>query len=303
MVPVVALRQPPQVVITVEGTGRVARADAHLQVQHLVPLVPHLGQPVEAVPRLAQQRPRRRAAELARGREQQDVCVRGRVGELQVVAGVEPATGDIHRAADPMQPAVGDHVRSSLEVRPCVDVCMTVEKVGRPAMQPGAHHRSTVTLHLVEPRAVTKNTRPHACGGGHPEPGRPDLRAREREPVPAGVPYSIEVQAVDVAVVAAPRPAAMHGRREDAVPGRVQDEHARVVQRRRRHQHREFRLETQVAGLVDPQLGLRRGRGGRCLLYGQRSQQQRDRSGNHTDPSAHRITSQRDGLPPQSRTD
>ncbi len=113
VVVVVGLRQPPEVVVAGERAGAVAGADPHLEVERLALAVPHLPEPVQPVARLGGQRLRCPVAEQTGAREQQDVVVRRGVGELQVVAGVEPAAGHV----DP-GPRRGCRARSVIRSEP-----------------------------------------------------------------------------------------------------------------------------------------------------------------------------------------
>jgi hypothetical protein len=94
---VVHLRLAPQVVVA-EVVRLVALADADLEVERLGRGVPHLVQVRGAVLRLGGQRGRGRRAERQVGGVEQVVGVRGGEGELEVVAGVEPAALRVDRA-------------------------------------------------------------------------------------------------------------------------------------------------------------------------------------------------------------
>ena len=166
---VVGLGKPPQVVVAGEGALLVAGPDADLQVQGPGRCVPHLAEPREAVTRLGEERCGRPAAEQPGAGEEDDVVVRRRVGELQVVAGVGPAALDVHRTADPGQVAVRDEVLTPHHVRPRVDVGVRVVQVRGLAVQRSGDLVVAVALALVERDAVADHRRVELVGVGDPE--------------------------------------------------------------------------------------------------------------------------------------
>ena len=147
---VIGVRQPPEVVVAAEGAGLVARADADLDVEGLALGVPHLVEPRQAVPGLVLDGLRRAPAEHPLAQEEQDVVVGAAVGELEVVAGIGPASGGIERSTDSVQVVVGHGVGVGQEVRPRVDLGVTIVEVGRPAVERAGDHVCAVALHLVE---------------------------------------------------------------------------------------------------------------------------------------------------------
>ena len=93
--PVVALGQAPEIVVAIERALLVARADADLDVHHLAPLVPRLPEPVEPEAGLRAERGRCVRAQRTSCCEEQCVRVRRRVRELDEVARVDPAAGEV----------------------------------------------------------------------------------------------------------------------------------------------------------------------------------------------------------------
>jgi len=77
------------------------------------------------------------------------------MGELEVVAGVEPAARRVDRAAGPGEVGVGDDVAAAaLEGRGGVDGRVGVVQVGGLALQGAGDHIAAVALGLEEGHAV-----------------------------------------------------------------------------------------------------------------------------------------------------
>ena len=166
---VVALRQPPEVVVAAEGAGLVARADADLHVEGLAIGVPHLVEPRQPVPGLLLDGLRRAPAEHPLAQEEQDVVVGAAVGELEVVAGIGPAAGSVERSTEPVQVVVGHRVGVGQEVRPCVDLGVVVVEVSRLAVECTGNDIGAVALHLVELDPFPQERAVDRAGAGDPE--------------------------------------------------------------------------------------------------------------------------------------
>ena len=263
LVAVVGLGEPPQVVVAVEGAGAVAGADPDLEVEGAGPGVPHLAEPVQPVAGLGRERRGCPTAQEAGAGEEQDVVVRRRVRELEVVTGVEPAT--LHVDLPPgegMEPTVGDQVGAGRHVGPAVHGRVPVVQVGRPAVQPAADDVPTVALGLVEGDAGVQDRPEQPPGAGHLEPRRGGLQgARAHDPVAARPVEAAEVEAVDVGVGLVPGPGGRvrHAAAEDDVSGAVGHLEGAVPDGLGSHQRGPLGLLREIALLVDTDL--RRGRG------------------------------------------
>src|SRR5439155_15447075 len=226
LVGVVGLRQPPDVVVAVEGTGAVAAADADLQVQRLVLGVPHLVQPLLAEVRLSVQCGRCGGAQRPFGGEEDRVAERGGVGELQVVAGVEPPAQHVDRAADLLQRGVGDDVAVRFEVGRGVHGRLGVVEVRGLAAGLAGDHVRPVPLHLVERHTVGDRLAVQGRGVGDAEVRRAaGGAAADLDVVRAGGVQAGEGDRVHRLVLGVPRtPAgAVHLAGQHRVPGRVDD--------------------------------------------------------------------------------
>ena len=166
---VVGLREPPRVVVAEERARPVAGADADLDVEGPAPGVPHLLQPLQAVPGLGEEGARCAPAQEPGAGEQQDVVVRRGVGELEVVAGVVPAALDVDRAADRAQPPVQDQVRTAGHPGPRVDRGVGVEQVRGPAVQRAGDDVAAVALVPVERDAHREQGAEEPPRAGHLE--------------------------------------------------------------------------------------------------------------------------------------
>jgi hypothetical protein len=199
---VVGLRQPPEVVVAPDHV--VAVADADLRVERPAPAVPHLVQPGEPVPGLGRQGA---VAAPGRplGRQQQRGGVAGCLGELQVVAGVEPAALDVHRAAL-LRQAAHQHVVRGVhrgDVHRGVPVC----EVRRLAVQDPGDLVGAVPLGLEEAHRPVDVRPVELRGPGDPEGGgRGRRRTAHDDPVGAGGPHGRQVERVDRRVARVPRP-------------------------------------------------------------------------------------------------
>ena len=142
--------------------------------------------PVEAAPH--QQHLRRR--------------VGGRVGELDEVAGVEPAALDVHRAADRPERRRRHVAPVALEHRLGVHRGPPVGQVGGPAVEP-RRDAGAVALHLEEADGVVDQRPEQGPAGRDPEP-RQGGQAADHDPVAARPAQGAEVDGVDGPVAAVP---------------------------------------------------------------------------------------------------
>ena len=254
-VPIVGLGQPPTVVVAAERPRPVARADPDLQEQGPVLRVPHLGQPRQPDPGLGDQPSRRARAQEARAAEQQHVVVGRRVGELQVVAGVEPTARDVHRPTDPVQAPVEDQVRAALHPGPPVEERPPVVEMRRPAVEGTGDDVCAVALVPVEGHAGAQDPAEDVAGPAYPEPGGAggDLSGR-LDAVATGSVQPAQFQSVHRGEACVPRPgrARGHATTQNDVPRVVGDAVPGVLDRRGGHQPRLLGLAGQIALLVDP---------------------------------------------------
>ena len=126
--PVLLLGQEPEVVVALDRVARVAVADPDLRVKHLEHGIPQLGDPLQAEHRLWLERGIR-AGEVPRRDQHEGVGVAGGVRKLLIAAArVEPAAGDVDRAADLLQRA--EQVVVAVVGRVGVDVGALVGQVG-----------------------------------------------------------------------------------------------------------------------------------------------------------------------------
>src|SRR4029078_13658901 len=121
------------------------------------------------------------------------------VGELQVVTGVEPATGDVYRAADAVQAPVQDPVGAARHPRPGVARGVSVVQVGRHALERAGYHVRAVALVAVERDPGVEDRAEDGLGAAPPEPrpARADT-AGGRAPVATGCVQRAEVEPVDL---------------------------------------------------------------------------------------------------------
>ena len=259
---VVRLGQPPEVVVAAERAGPVARADPDLDQQRAVLRAPHLHQPRQTVPCLGEELGRRAVAEQSSTGEQQHVVVRRGVGELQVVAGVEPAARDVDRTSGAVEVAVEDQVGAVLHPGPPVDPRVRVVQVGGLSVERSGDDVRTVALVAVEGHTGAQQRPEDVARSAHGEPRRACGRAAHHlDPVPPGDVHPGEVEPVDGRVAPAPGAGRVAGHlagQDDRV-GVVDDPERGAVHGRPRHQPRLLRLAGEIALLVDPDHAVDRG--------------------------------------------
>ena len=164
---VVGLGQPPHVVVAHEPEPLAAGAQPHLGVQDPVALVPDLVQPPQAVAGLGGQGAAA-SVEATLDDQQLGHRVGGGVGELDEVAGVEPAPLDVHRAADGPEGGRGDVAAVALEHRGGVHRRVPVGQVGGPAVQL-PRDVGAVALDLEEADGVGDQPAEQGPSARHPE--------------------------------------------------------------------------------------------------------------------------------------
>jgi hypothetical protein len=108
------------------------------------------------------------AVQAALDEQQLGHRVGGRVGELDEVAGVEPATLDIHRAAHRPERRRGHVAAVALEHRGGVHRRVTVGQVGGLPVEP-PRDVGTVALDLEEPDGVIDKLPEQVVAGRDPE--------------------------------------------------------------------------------------------------------------------------------------
>jgi hypothetical protein len=248
---VVGLGQPPHVVVAHEPEPLAAGARPHLGVQDPVALVPDLVQPPQAVSGLGGQGAAWRV-EAALDDQQLGHRVGGGVGELDEVAGVEPAALDVHRAADGPQGGRGHVAAVALEHRGGVHRRVPVGQVGGPAVE-AARDVGAVALDLEEADGVGDRPPEQGPAGCDPERRRGGGQAVDHDPVPPRPAQAAEVDAVHGPVAAAPAagPPADPAR-EDGPPARVDHREAGPVGRGLGHEGGPLGLPDGVPELVDP---------------------------------------------------
>ena len=251
---VIGLRQAPQVVVARERPVRVPRTDADLDVEAPAGGVPGLLEPVLAEACLVAERRGRVGAELAHRRVHQADAVGGRMGELDEIAGIEPAAGEIHGAIEPLERLPDDRVAVGvLVLRPRVDVERAVVEVRRLSIQVAGDDVGTVPLSLEEGHGVG-HARPEEFSARSDLEGRGgDLdRAAHRDPVGPRIvhrrhvePMDRRVRVVPVAAVGSDR-AGQHDRARV-----VDDREGSTLRRGRGQQVGDLGLVGEVAELVD----------------------------------------------------
>ena len=264
---------------------RVPAADPHLVIEDPATVVPHLHQPGEPVPCLGTERGPAAVVEEARmvtdrAQHHRD-GERGRAGELDEVAGIEPSARDVDRSPDPSEIALQ---RLSLVSRDPVHGGASVVQVCGLACEDGRVDIGAVALRPVEDERVLEQGRVEVRRGVDRERRR--NRTGRREGVGPRGREPIEVDRADVRVGRVPgsavgaRGSAGHGaatvveieRRSGA---RMAAEEERALGRRRHESHLVH---------ADRRRGRRRGAGGgRCderrgtSDEGRRQRQRRDR--------------------------
>ncbi len=255
---VVGLGQPPDVVVREVKVVRLAGSD--LEVQRPGPLVPHPLQEVQAElglggeadplgPAAGRLAAVPMPAAAKHSGERRDPLqhhadrVAGRLDELEVVAGVEPAAGgvDPHPGGVLAQAAAEVAVRAHVR-RPERHRARVVEVSGR-GPQGAADECWPITLVLVERQRVCHRAGIQAGGGADPEPRRDRRRmGGQRETVGPRPVYAAEPDGPDGRIPAAPR--AEIGLRDaarDDAAGMAADQHpARACPPGPRHERGEL---------------------------------------------------------------
>jgi hypothetical protein len=230
-----------------------------------VALVPDLVQPPQAVAGLGGQGAAA-SVEATLDDQQLGHRVGGGVGELDEVAGVEPAALDVRRAADPRQRGRRHVAAVALEHRGGVHRRVPVGQVGRLAVQL-PRDVGAVALDLEEADGVGDQPAEQGPAARHPERRRGGGQAVDHDPVAARPAQPAEVDAVHrpVAAVPAAGPRA-HPAREHGPPAGVDHREAGPAGRGLGQQEGPLGLPGRVPDLVDPDVpadGRRRGPGGR----------------------------------------
>ena len=252
---VVGLRQAPDVVVAERLC--VALADAHLVVQRAAAVVEHAQQPFHAEARLGREvRARRGRAhlcgEVAHAGQQQVDGVAGRLHELQVVAGVPPASGGVDRFAGRREVAFEDAV--AVDLRRREHARRLVVEVGRRRAQRRGDVLRPVALVLVERQRVGQRLFIQRGGRGDRERRRAGAGlAADAHRVAARRLHGVEVQRVHEAVAIAPRAqrrADRSAQRRRAGAGGLHRKR-RAGLRDARHQVRALGRRGGIADLVD----------------------------------------------------
>ena len=277
---VVGLGQPPHVVVAQEAEALTAGAEPDLRVEDPVALVPDLVQPAQPVAGLGGQGAVP-AVQAPLDDQQLGHRVGGGVGELDEVAGVEPAALDVHRAADRPERGRGHVAAVALEHRGGVHRGPAVGQVGRSAVQP-PRDLGAVALDLEEVDGVVDELGEQGLAAGDAERRRGRGQAVDHDPVAAGPAQGAEVDGVHgpvAGVPAAGRPA--DPAREHGPPAVVHDPEPGPDGRGLGQQERPLGLAGRVPDLVDPDDaadGPWRGAGGRP---GERAGHERDPERRH----------------------
>ena len=187
------------------------------------------------------------------------------MGELQVVAGVEPPAQHVDRAADLLQRGVGDDVAVRFEVGRGVHGCLGVVEVRGLAAGLAGDHVRPVPLHLVEGDAVGDRLAVEVCRVGDGELRRGSAgAAADRDVVAARCAYPGEGDRVDrLVLVVPPAPAGTDLAGEHLGTGRVHHGEGGAADRAGHHEVRLLGVARQVTDLVhaDQAGGRRAGRG------------------------------------------
>ena len=163
---VVGLRQPPDVMVT--DRLRVTGSDADLVVHGLGGVIPHLHQPVGAELRLGGEARAGLVREVADQQQHQvDGVTRG-LHELEVITGVPPAAGGVHRHTERGQ-AAGEAARRGLVVRRQVRHRVLVVEVARRRPQRRRDVVRAVPLVLVEGQRISHRASVDVLGRVDPE--------------------------------------------------------------------------------------------------------------------------------------
>ena len=208
---VVRLGQPPQVVVAVEGARLVARADPDLEVQRCPVFGSHARRASRWPKRAsAPSVGRRLRAQLPLRRVHEADGVGGGVGELDEVAGVEPAAREVdrgRRSASRRRPTIDVAVRV-LVGRPGVDVEVAVVEVRRAC---GRALRGSRPARRAAP-GRTRRRRDHARPEQLARASRSGTMGRWRraghrqDPIRPGLVDGAEVQEMDRSVGGIPGP-------------------------------------------------------------------------------------------------
>ena len=170
---IVGLGQPPDVVVREVVAVRLARA--HLVVQRPGPLVPHAPQEVQAEPDLAGEVRAGPGAHLPGERrdalQQHGLGVAGRLHEVQVVPGVEPAPGRVDRRAGRVPGQAALEVAVAVHRRGPVGHRAGVVEVAGCAAQRGVDEVRAVPLVLEERQRVGQRPRVEVRSRADREPG------------------------------------------------------------------------------------------------------------------------------------
>jgi hypothetical protein len=170
-------------VVAHEPEALAAGAEPDLGVEDPVALVPDLVQPAQAVAGLGGQGAVA-AVQAAPDEQHLRRRVGGRVGELDEVAGVEPAALDVHRAADPLERGRRHVAAVAFEHRGGVHGGVAVGQVG------GARPLSTAPATAASPRPSGSAPSRPCCSGRTPAAGatRPPRSSSTPPPRRSGPP-------------------------------------------------------------------------------------------------------------------